>query len=137
MRNKVSHFDTLIARLSAFEPQKTGVNSYISRCPAHKGSKKNLKVTKTCDGKILLHCFHGCGAEEILSTVGMEMVDLMPANGKTSREARQFGIDATRDQALNSIALLYLYAINNNEIRRSDLYEHLNVVMEFMARAKV
>ena len=42
-------------------------DNYRARCPAHGGkSRSTLSITEKDDGRILLHCFHGCSVEEVL-----------------------------------------------------------------------
>ena len=37
-----------------------------------------MSVKETDDGRILIHCFAGCGTDSILGALGLEMTDLMP-----------------------------------------------------------
>jgi hypothetical protein len=37
-----------------------------------------LSVRETDDGKVLIHDFAGCGVNEILGAIGLEMADLFP-----------------------------------------------------------
>jgi hypothetical protein len=57
--------------------KKTGENKWLACCPAHDDRNPSLAI-KYVDNKILLHCFAGCGIEEIVNAIGLEMADLMP-----------------------------------------------------------
>ena len=46
-------------------------NGYIDECPAHEDRTPSLSISEGEDGKILLHCFAGCGFEEIISAAGL------------------------------------------------------------------
>ena len=47
-------------------------------CPAHADKNPSLAITETDDGRILLKCFAGCSAYEVVSGVGMDLTDLFP-----------------------------------------------------------
>ena len=78
--------DTLISRLD--KVRRTGRGSWIACCPAHADKSPSLTIRETDDGKVLLHCFTGCSALEIIDAVGLEMSDLFPPrqhHGKPER----------------------------------------------------
>lgn len=47
-------------------------------CPAHADKNPSLAIRETDDGRILLKCFAGCSAFEVVSAVGMDLTDLFP-----------------------------------------------------------
>lgn len=49
-------------------------------CPSHqsKHRTRSLAVREADDGRILVHCFAGCGIEEITGALGIDLVDLYP-----------------------------------------------------------
>ena len=50
---------------------------YRAKCPAHDGkSPGSLSVAIGDDGRILLHCFGGCSALDVVHAVGLELSDL-------------------------------------------------------------
>lgn len=51
---------------------------WIACCPAHEDKRPSLAITETDDGRILLKCFAGCSAYEVVSAVGMDLTDLFP-----------------------------------------------------------
>jgi hypothetical protein len=51
---------------------------WIACCPAHQDKRPSLAITETDDGRILLKCFAGCSAYEVVSAVGMDLTDLFP-----------------------------------------------------------
>ena len=78
--------ETLISRLDKVRP--TGRGTWIACCPAHADKTPSLTIRETDDGKVLLHCFAGCTALEIIDAVGLEMSDLFPPrqhHGKPER----------------------------------------------------
>jgi hypothetical protein len=68
--------DALLSRLD--KVKRTGAENWIACCPAHDDRQPSMTVRETGDGKILIHCFAGCGVDSILAAVGMEMTDLFP-----------------------------------------------------------
>jgi hypothetical protein len=55
-----------------------GRDRWTARCPAHKDRSPSLSVTLTPDGMWLIHCFAGCGVDEILTALGLKVGDLFP-----------------------------------------------------------
>ena len=57
-----------------------GPDSWMACCPAHPDKNPSLSIKETEDGDVLLHCFSGCGVDDVLAALGLEMRDLF---GKT------------------------------------------------------
>ncbi len=47
-------------------------------CPGHGDKSPSLAIRELEDGRILVKCFAGCSAEEIVESVGMRLTDLFP-----------------------------------------------------------
>lgn len=58
--------------------RKTGSDSWLACCPAHKDKSPSLSVSYTSDGVVLIHCFAGCDTREVLSAVNMSFEELYP-----------------------------------------------------------
>lgn len=58
--------------------KKTGPSRYIALCPAHPDKRPSLTITEKDDGMVLLKCWAGCGAAEVLNAVGLEFDALFP-----------------------------------------------------------
>lgn len=56
-------------------------NEYKALCPAHSDQQASLSIGTGTDGRVLLHCFAGCTAEQIVSALGLTLADLFPSNG--------------------------------------------------------
>lgn len=74
--------DDFIARLD--KHRKAGERSWSARCPAHADKGPSLKVTDV-DGKLLIKCFAGCTAAEVVAAMGLNLSDLFPP--RDEREA--------------------------------------------------
>lgn len=65
----------LLVKLEAVKA--TGKGRWLARCPAHEDGRPSLSI-RDADGVVLLHCFAGCSAGEVVASVGMELSDLFP-----------------------------------------------------------
>ena len=68
--------DALLSVLK--DVRQRGADQYMAKCPAHQDRTASMSVKETDDGRILIHCFAGCGTDAILGAIGLEMTDLMP-----------------------------------------------------------
>lgn len=68
--------ETLLQRLD--KVKKTGRDKWHACCPAHDDKGPSLAVRELDDGRVLIHCFAGCGAAEILDAVGLDWSALHP-----------------------------------------------------------
>lgn len=77
--------------LSHFDGVKTNPGGgYMARCPAHADKNPSLKIDQSQDGKILLKCFAGCDAKDIVQAAGLTFDDLFPDKPKKpKRDSRQ------------------------------------------------
>lgn len=70
--------DKLLARLD--KVKQTGPNRWLACCPAHDDRSPSLAVRVTDDGTVLLKCWAGCGAADVVEAVGLSLQDLFPHN---------------------------------------------------------
>lgn len=85
----------LLSRLDRV--RKTGRDRWIARCPAHDDRGPSLSVRDLDDGRVLVHCFAGCGVESILAAVGMTIMDLFPDRPLADRKQRDRKPYSVRD----------------------------------------
>jgi hypothetical protein len=69
--------EALLSRLDGVK--RTGPNRWLARCPAHADRSPSLAVRELDGGRVLIHCFAGCGVEAILSAAGLDFDALFPA----------------------------------------------------------
>lgn len=69
--------DNLLSRLHGVK--RTSAESWVARCPSHDDKRPSLTLRECSDGRVLVHCFAGCGTSEVLGAVGLAMEDLFPA----------------------------------------------------------
>ncbi len=74
--------DDFVARLE--KVRKSGDRQWTARCPAHADKGPSLRVTDN-EGVILIHCFAGCSAAEVVAAAGLQLSDLFPPRDKHER----------------------------------------------------
>lgn len=72
--------DPLLAHLDGVKhlPDRKGLRRWMAKCPAHDDKKPTLSVAEAPNGTILLRCWAGCSALEIVHAMGLELSDLFP-----------------------------------------------------------
>ncbi len=68
--------EPILARLE--KVRSTGPLRWSACCPAHQDKTPSLAVREMPDGRVLIHCFSGCSAMDIVGAIGLELSDLMP-----------------------------------------------------------
>jgi len=66
----------LVSRLD--HCRATGDGKWIARCPAHEDKSPSLSIMEKSDGRVLIHCHAGCGATDVLASVGLDYDSLFP-----------------------------------------------------------
>jgi len=66
--------------LNKLEKVKGSKGRWTACCPAHVDRSPSLAITETDDGRILLKCFAGCSAQQVVEAVGMDLTDLFPSD---------------------------------------------------------
>ena len=76
----------LLERLDGVQTQGKG---WRARCPACGGSSRKVSIAES-DSRVLVHCFGGCNALDVLQAVGLSWADVMPPRyWPTSPEERR------------------------------------------------
>jgi hypothetical protein len=56
--------------------RETKPDNWEACCPAHGDKSPSLSITRGDDGRVLLKCWAGCGAAEVVQAVGLTLADL-------------------------------------------------------------
>lgn len=64
--------------MDRLENVRRGGRGYTARCPAHGDRNNSLSISLGDDGRILIFCFAGCSAQEIVESLGLTLRDLFP-----------------------------------------------------------
>lgn len=85
MSATVAHrVEALLARLDRV--RAAGDRKWAACCPAHEDRSPSLSIRDTGE-RILIHCFAGCFAEDVLSAIGLTFADLYADESRAAREA--------------------------------------------------
>jgi hypothetical protein len=68
--------DKVLSRLH--KVRKTGDGQWLACCPAHDDKTPSMTVREV-DGRLLVHCFSGCSASNIMASLGLSLGDLFDA----------------------------------------------------------
>ena len=97
--------------LDRLENVKQNGEGYRVACPAHEGkSRSTLSIKEADDGRVLLHCFAGCSALDVVHSLGLELKDLFerPAANMTRQEKQKLRQLAKQGQWKTALAFLPL-----------------------------
>lgn len=67
--------------------KQTGPGRWLAKCPAHDDRKPSLSIRETSDGTILLKCWAGCGAADVVGALGLTLADLFFHDEKYEHKA--------------------------------------------------
>jgi len=82
--------ELFLARLKKVKRTQSG---FVALCPAHDDNRESLSISLGENGRILVKCFSGCTASDVVKAIALEMKDLfingeaqaLPANGNGSK----------------------------------------------------
>lgn len=104
--------------------KQTGHGRFIACCPAHQDKSPSLAI-RDDHGTILLKCFAGCSAYEIVSAVGMQLHDLFPETSEQRKSVKNPFPAADVLRCIQREALIItvtaIRIVNGKEIEKSEL----------------
>ena len=71
-----------------------GQNGWTALCPAHDDTENSLAVSQGDDDRILVNCFAGCEAGDIVAAVGWKLSDLFVSDGRSGGSGSVSGFSA-------------------------------------------
>lgn len=125
--------NTLLSRLDRVK--RTGPDKWVARCPAHDDKGPSLAIRELDDGRVLVHCFAGCGVHQVVVAVGMELSDLFPSrllsDGRKPERRPFYSDDALRCLAFEAqlVELAALETLKGKPLSDTD-FERLIVAVE-------
>ena len=95
--------------LSRLEGVKRAGKGWRARCPACGGGSRKVSIAES-DGRVLVHCFGGCEAVDVIAAAGLQWADLYPPRHwpetpEERRRARRAIREAGWASALGVLAL--------------------------------
>lgn len=64
--------------LSCLDKVRQSGRSWMACCPVHEDRSPSLRITETDDKRVLLYCLAGCGASDVVASLGLRLSDLYP-----------------------------------------------------------
>lgn len=88
--------NSVIAALEARDcrPKRNG-KGWSARCPAHEDHSPSLSVAEGDDGRCLVHCHAGCGADAVARALGLDMTLLFADKPSAWRRTKNYSLDST------------------------------------------
>src|SRR5262245_17392948 len=80
--------------------RQTGTGRWIAHCPAHQDKTPSLSIRDLDDGRVLIKCFGGCGAVDVLDSLGLDWGALFPP------DARNLGPTSSRIPARDLLEII-------------------------------
>ncbi len=103
---------------------KSGKDEYQCLCPAHNDKTASLSIKNLPDGRILIHCFAGCAANDILGAVGLTFDDIVPKRlgdfKPVSRPFNPYGVLKAISNETLLVALAGLEVANGKTLLQED-----------------
>ena len=94
--------DLVLSRLPDAKP--SGRDRWRSACPAHDGTNRSaLSIGIGNDDAVLLRCWHGCEAADVVAALGLDLHDLFPERLTGTSPMRRRGL-LSAGQALDVLA---------------------------------
>jgi len=111
--------ENLLSRLD--KVKSAGVNKWKACCPAHDDKSPSLAISETSDGTVLLRCWTGCTAKQIVTAMGLELRDLFPGVKQPRRGPSKQAIQHERAVYLVGKCLLDQGKLEGDDLNRFNL----------------
>jgi hypothetical protein len=82
--------EVLLARLDKVRPR--GPGRWSARCPSHNDKGPSLSIAEKPGGVVLVHCFAGCEAGQVIDAAGLDMSVLFPPKDSHASPAKKRGL---------------------------------------------
>lgn len=113
--------DRIIERIkgSGLKVKQNG-KGYMCCCPAHSEKTPSLSVKQADNGKVLVHCFAGCSAKDVMAAIGLELRDLF-ADSLTPEERLRYEREKLDDRRIYLEMLLSIAGNPQVELSEEDI----------------
>lgn len=95
--------EALLDRLD--KVKSTGPSRWLARCPSHEDKSPSLSIREKDDGTVLINCFAGCGAIDVLDSLGLQWDALFPPK-ENAADRRQFSPTHSRIPARDLLEIV-------------------------------
>lgn len=117
--------ENVLSRLD--KVKQTRADKWLACCPAHDDNDPSLSITETRDGTLLLKCWAGCTAAEVVQAIGLSLRDLFPSHSQKPqrRGPSQEAVEHERQIVRVANALMAQgKALKPSDQQRLDLAQH-------------
>ena len=83
----MADIDLLLSKLQGVKKIK-GSDKWVALCPAHNDKTPSLSIRQLEDSRVLINCWSGCGAIDVLESIDMNFQHLMPDDAISYRGIR-------------------------------------------------
>lgn len=131
--------ELILSRLEKVSSNNGG-GRYKALCPAHADRSPSLSICEGDDGRVLLHCFNGCRAEAIVSSVNLTMAELFCAETGSKRSPFVPGVSTRELRTAIEFEKTILFIAKTDEtkgrcISANDL-QRAQLALQRVAKAK-
>jgi len=121
--------DRLLSKLDMVK--RTGVDRWLACCPAHDDKRPSLAIRECEDGRLLIHCFAGCGVESIVSAIGLELADLFPEReiDHARRERRPFNAHDVLEALANEALIVSICSSDLQQGKALSQTDHARLIL--------
>lgn len=111
--------EKVLSRLDKVKP--AGVSKWKACCPAHDDKTPSLAISETSDGTVLLRCWVGCNAKDIVTAIGLELRDLFPGEKRERRGPSRAAVE--HERLIHQIGenLLHKGELSGDDLERFNL----------------
>ncbi len=110
-------FTEISSRLKGVVRRSNG--GLLAFCPSHEDRSRSLAVSVGRHGGVLLHCFAGCGIDDITGAIGLSPADLFVKNETTqlNQQLKQYDDWRSFQSMRLSLLLVRLPGIKHDLVR--------------------
>jgi len=114
--------EDVLARLNKVTRKREG--QYMACCPAHDDRTPSLAIGVAEDGRVLINCWAGCGALDVIDALGLQWSDLFPKDQEHYRSlAAHVGVNqgTKEDRIVDMAPHVEMTTARREEIKRAIL----------------
>lgn len=88
MSTPINNLLSKLSHVKAQKPTQADLKQWQALCPAHDDKTPSLTITECSDGTVLIKCWAGCHANEIVKALGLELKDLFPCTQPNNKPTK-------------------------------------------------
>jgi hypothetical protein len=116
------NIEKLLSRLD--KVKSTGKDRWTCSCPSHEDQSPSMHIKLDDSGRILINCKAGCATYDILQSIGLDWVDVMPDDEEHSKPQKRvmYATEALKLLRRESqIIMACSYALRKGTLSHNDI----------------